>query len=1302
MSKRSVLSGLEQLAQQRIILLDGAMGTNIQQFKLEEQDYRGTLFNDRSRYGKDLKNNNELLTLTRPEVIKDIHLRFLLQSGVDIIETNTFSATSIGQHDFFAPQHLEGAKKDQNYFDAIVADAELDELVIKLNHAAVKLAREACEQATAEDGRERWVAGAVGPLPVTLSLSPDVEDASYRQVNFDQLYRSYTRQIEALIDAGADILLVETIFDTLNAKAALMAALHVQQRKHTHLPVMVSVTLTDLAGRTLSGQTIEAFWNSIRHFKPFSVGINCALGADTMRPFAEELSSIADTRVSVYANAGLPNPLSPTGYDQSPEDMALLMRDYAASGFLNIVGGCCGTTPEHIAAITRAVAPFAPRQIPHVKKQLRLSGYEAYNHDHTSNMLMVGERCNIAGSPKFAKLVRAGEMQEAVAIALQQAQNGANVIDLCFDDGMIDGKSTMVEFINRLAVEPEVAKLPFMVDSSKWEILEAGLKCLQGKGIVNSISLKEGEEAFLQKARTVKEFGAAVVVMAFDEEGQASGFEDRVRICSRAYKLLREQLDFPAEDIIFDPNILTVATGMREHANYALDFFNACEWIHQNLPGVHISGGVSNVSFAFRGNNVIREAMHAAFLYHATQRGMDMGIVNAGLLEVYSDIPAERLSYIEDVLFNRREDATDRLVEYAEQFKGQTQQARERDLSWREASVEERLEHALVKGIVEFIEQDTEEALQKYGRPIHVIEGPLMQGMQVVGNLFGSGQMFLPQVVKSARVMKQSVAWLTPAMELEKAANPNQRSAGRIVLATVKGDVHDIGKNIVGVVLACNNFEVFDLGVMVSCEKILEAAIEHKADIIGLSGLITPSLDEMAHVANEMQRRGISLPLLIGGATTSAAHTALKIAPKLPAGHVIHVLDASRSVPVATKLVSEESRSEFLQQVAEKQQQLRDNYNKGPRQQVVSLQQARANALKLDFANYIPPRPAELGVFSLNEQGKALSVSNAELIEKLQHGSCCGCGHCPNIERIDYLTSQVTLAQLRGYIDWSPFFHAWELRGRWDDKQQTLLTKNTASIEQAKQLYKDANKLLDEIIARKLFSPRGAVGFFAANSDGVDDVIVYSDDSRQSELCRFHGLRQQKAKLKPEAPHKCLSDYFATSEAQPDYIGVFNVSIHGVDELAQHYTKANDPYLSIMAKALGDRLAEAFAELAHQRARIAWGIELPDAFSNAELIQERYQGIRPAPGYPLQPDHTEKTTLLGLLDAINTTGVSLSESMMMHPGAAVCGLLLSHPEARYFAVDHIQADQLQDYAKRKNMPQETSAKWLASWLDERE
>lgn len=1248
MTKASRLKRLDYLKDQlrkRIVILDGAMGTNIQKFKLKEEDYRGARFADTELYPNDLKNNNDLLVLTRPEVILDVHRRFLDTGRADIIETCSFGATSIGQHDYFWHHPEEGKRKDQSYFQQVVDSPVLKSLVRDMNLAAVSLARRACDEAEARDGRPRFVAGSIGPMPVTCSLSPDVNDPGFRSVNFNQLRQAYREQVLAMLEGGVDLILLETVFDTLNAKAALFAMEEVfDEQPNAAVPVMVSVTLTDKAGRTLSGQTIEAFWNSIRHVRPFSVGINCALGADLMRPFAEEIAGLADCYVSIYANAGLPNPLSPTGYDQLPEDMAAFMKEYASLGILNIVGGCCGTTPEHIGAIARAVEGLPPRIPAAQSPALRLSGYEAYNHTREKNTLFVGERCNVAGSPKFARLIREGNYEEAVSIARQQVENGALVLDFCFDDGLIEGREAMVRFLNLVSAEPDIAKVPFMVDSSKWEVLEAGLQCMQGKGIVNSISLKEGEEEFLRKAALIKRYGAAVVVMAFDEEGQAANYEDRVRIAQRAYDLLVNRVQFPEEDIIFDPNVLTVGTGIPEHANYALDFFKAAGWISTHLPHTHISGGISNVSFAFRGNNPVREAMHSAFLYHATRQGLDMSIVNAGMLEVYDNIPGERLGLIEDVLLNRRPDATERLTDYAEKLAAEKAQAgaeRKPVLAWREQPVTGRLEHALVKGITEFVDADTEEAFKELGSPLKVIEGPLMDGMKVVGELFGDGKMFLPQVVKSARVMKQAVAWLTPYIEADKKGSSK---TGKAVIATVKGDVHDIGKNIVGVVLGCNGFEVVDLGVMVHCDTILDRAEQERADLVMLSGLITPSLEEMSHVAAEMQRRGMTVPLMVGGATTSALHTALKIAPHYE-GPVVHTVDASQVVPAAAALVGEKKDS-YISAVKERQEELRTSHENKPSKDFLSLEEARELRWRGADGGYAPPVPERLGPVSIGSLHSPVS---------------CGC--CSDDPRY-----YVTIQELVGRIDWTPFFHAWELHGVWSDSRQEFRTKDPAKADAAAALYKDARDLLEQAVKENRYQARGVIGIFPANSaPNHDDITVWTDESRTMPQATLLTQRQQ---LNAQGRKRLALADFIAPEGVKDYIGAMAVSIHGARRWAQEWEARNDSYRALLVSSLADRLVEAFAGAAHEKLRVLWGIPAGT-------------GVRPACGYPSQPDHQEKETVFRLLHAGEEAGMSLTETWMMQPVSAVCALVFSHPESSYFSVGATDGDQQRDYATRK-------------------
>ncbi|GAA5135897.1 hypothetical protein GCM10023213_09990 [Prosthecobacter algae] len=1612
-ARPNVRSELEAAMRQRILVIDGAMGTTIRGYGLKEADARGDRFltND-----KDLLNNGDILSITRPDIIEDIHRRFL-EAGADIIETNTFSGTSIAQAEFFR-EVPHGRRKDPEFFQEMLEDQFLNDIAWEINFNSAQQCRKWADLIGEKSGRKRYVAGAIGPLTVSLSQFPDLTDLSFRYVTFDQVKQAYKHQIRALIAGGVDTLMVETIFDSLNAKTALVAIREVFEEDGLELPVQISAAVGPGGETMISGQVTEAYLNAMRHVKPLSIGLNCSLGPDKMRPFLEELSAKADCFVSAYPNAGMPNPLAPTGFDLLPPDMAAYAKDFGSSGFVNIMGGCCGNTPEHIAAIAKAVENLPPRQVPADRHTMRLSGsqpfvFDSGDKDVRPPYLMIGERTNVAGSPKFAKLIKEGKLEEAVTIARQQVESGANVIDVCMDEGLIDGVPMMTKFLVLLQTEPEVNKVPIMVDSSKWEIIEAGLKCLQGKGIVNSISLKEGEEKFKEYARKIKQYGAATVVMAFDEQGQAATYEDKIRICERAYRILVDEVEFPPEDIIFDPNILTVATGLEEHNNYALDFINATRWIKENLPYAKVSGGVSNISFSFRGNNKVREAMHSVFLYYAIKAGMDMGIVNAGMLEVYEEIPQDMLVKVEDVILNRRPDATEILVDYAEQFKGQAGAAKktEVDMSWREAPVAKRLEHALLRGITDFINEDTAEALTLLGKPLSVIEGPLMDGMSVVGDLFGAGKMFLPQVVKSARVMKQSVAYLQPFMEIEKArkarerellveiagktaealktggevqvsegfsylpypgltleerrmevkfaaelaadlgvsekeykrrfgiildrnsvqemsadyaasresrqrwsvatlepagafvdwmfdkclqsakpgdaivfnaggqgsgkttatvglplregviavmdgtlqnygrseehfaqalaakcavdvrfvfapwpqairnmvhrsieglgrvvplkraagghfnaarttlalvekfghlpdftitlldnsqhghpevkplewlaerfyksveellilgeqtlkqefyenklqpaytdrllaqflsqtesgngdsvqadrtgqpgesspggagrahgaaggvsgnsqealtaedfipAEAAQQGGGKIVLATVKGDVHDIGKNIVGIVLACNGFEVTDMGVMVPCAKILEKAVEVGADVIGLSGLITPSLDEMVHVASEMERLGMKQPLLIGGATTSAAHTAIKIAPHY-SGTIVHVLDASRSVPVTTSLLSEEQREDYIRNNEARHARLREEYGKKKDRQLLSIAESREKGYKCDWATQEIATPSFTGT---------KSYEGPDLV-----------------------------ATLRPFIDWSPFFHSWELRGRWlaaegrfNSAHEDPEMKIQAD-EQALKLYHDANELLNRIIAEQRFQPRGVFGFYPANSIG-DDIEIYTDESRSEVRTTFHTLRQQV--IKKDNPNYALSDYVAPKgSGRADYIGGFAVGIHGADEFAKEFDAIQDPYSAIIVKAIADRLAEAFAEYLHQQARFAWGYEKPGDLTHEEMVKEKYRGIRPAPGYPAQPDHTEKPLLFDLIQATEQTGVELTESMAMHPGSAVSGLYFGHPEAHYFGISVVGKDQVEDYAVRKGMTVEQVEKWLGPWL----
>jgi 5-methyltetrahydrofolate--homocysteine methyltransferase len=1239
-ARQQRLERLPSLLRERILVLDGAMGTVIQSYHLEEPDFRGATLHDHEHgcehsaqfvdHGCDLKGNNDLLSLTRPDVIGAVH-RAYLEAGADIIETNTFNSTSIAQ-----------------------ADYQLEDQVYALNKTGASLARAAADEfETADPSRPRYVAGVLGPTNRTASISPDVNNPGFRNVDFNTLVAAYTESIRGLLDGGADLLLVETVFDTLNAKAALFAIEQFFEQHGVRVPVMISGTITDKSGRTLTGQTTEAFWNSVSHARPLSIGLNCALGAADLRPYVEELAKIADSHVSLHPNAGLPNEFGQ--YDDTPEMMAAILKEFAESGFLNIVGGCCGTTPAHIRAIAAAVREVRPRAIPSIAPYCRLSGLEALTITPDTNFVNVGERTNVTGSPRFATLIKSGDFDTAVEVAKQQVENGAQIIDINMDEGMLDSEDCMRRFVNLISAEPDIAKVPVMLDSSKWSVLEAGLQCLQGKGVVNSISLKEGEEQFIEQARLARRYGAAVIVMAFDETGQADTSERKFEICKRTYEILTQKVDFPPQDIIFDPNILTVATGMEEHNNYALAYFEGTRLIKHHLPHALVSGGVSNVSFSFRGNNPVREAIHAAFLYHGIKAGMDMGIVNAGQLGIYEEIPKDLLEHIEDVLLNRRPDATERLVEFAENVKG-TAKTKQEDLAWRDTPVNERLRHALVKGITDYIEIDTEEARQNYDRPLSVIEGPLMDGMNVVGDLFGSGKMFLPQVVKSARVMKKAVAYLLPYLEEEKRRNPSTRNAGRIVLATVKGDVHDIGKNIVGVVLQCNNFEVKDLGVMIPCDKILEAAREFNADIVGLSGLITPSLDEMVHVAKEMQRLDIGLPLLIGGATTSKAHTAVKIDPGYQQP-VVHVKDASRAVGVATSLISNDLKPDFITKLKTEYDTVRERHKgKQARIEWLSIADARANRAPIDWRNYTPPAPQQTGVQTFT----------------------------------DY-----PLEELVDYIDWTPFFVTWELAG----KYPRILDDKVVGVE-ARKLYDDARAMLDKLVREKWLRASAVIGIFPANAVGDDDIELYTDNSRHGELMVIHSLRQQTQKP-PGQSNFALADFIAPKETGvPDYIGAFAVTTGlGIEAVIERFEKDHDDYSAIMVKALADRLAEAFAERMHQRVRREfWGYGASESLANDDLIEERYQGIRPAPGYPACPDHTEKALLWKLLDAEARAGIRLTDSFAMYPAASVSGWYFSHPESRYFGLGKINEDQVHDYAKRKGMDVKTIERWLSPAL----
>jgi 5-methyltetrahydrofolate--homocysteine methyltransferase len=1228
------LAMLPALLADRILVIDGAMGTMIQRYAMTEAHYRGAGGPIDGRFAahpSDLKGNNDLLLLTQPHIIRGIHEAYLA-AGADIIETNTFSSTMIG-----------------------MADYGMEALAYELNVAGAGLARAACDRYEALDpSRPRFVAGVLGPMNRTASISPDVNDPGARNVTFVQLVAAYDEAIRGLVDGGADLLLVETIFDTLNAKAALFAIEGYAERTGTRLPIMISGTITDASGRTLTGQTTEAFWTSMMHARPLSVGLNCALGATEMRPYVQELARLADCVVSAHPNAGLPNELG--GYDESPESMAAVIGEFARSGLLNIAGGCCGTSPAHIAAIAAAVQGVTPRAVPAHDHRLRLSGIEPLVIDTITNFVNIGERTNVTGSRKFAKLVLAGDYDAALEVARQQVLAGAQLIDVNMDEGLLDAEAAMTTFLNLVAAEPDISRVPIVIDSSKWTVIEAGLRCVQGKGIVNSISLKEGEDEFLRQARLVRRYGAAVIVMAFDEQGQADTEARKVEICTRAYRILTEQVGFPPEDIIFDPNIFAIATGIEEHANYAVDFIEATRRIKATLPHARISGGVSNVSFSFRGNEPVREAIHAVFLYHAIRAGMDMGIVNAGQLAVYDDIPAELLERVEDVVLNRRADATERLIAVADGVKGQATDPAQA-LAWRALPVDERLSHALVHGIADFVVDDTEEARLAVTRPLDVIEGPLMRGMNVVGDLFGAGKMFLPQVVKSARVMKKAVAHLIPYIEAEKAANNDTRAAGKILMATVKGDVHDIGKNIVGVVLQCNNFEVLDLGVMVPASKILETAKREKCDIIGLSGLITPSLEEMAFLASEMERLELTTPLLIGGATTSKVHTALKIAPNY-SGAVVHVLDASRAVGVAQSLLSDGLRDQYIANIATEYAEIREQRARRKSGEVrQSIAAARANAVAIDWTDVVPPVPTYTGVRTFD---------------------------------------QYPLADLVDRIDWTPFFQTWELAGHYP-----AILEDPVVGETARSLFADAQAMLRRIVDEQWLTARAAVGFWPANSVG-DDIELYTDGSRATPLATFRTLRQQMVK-RDGRPNSALSDFVAPRDSGvADYVGAFCVTTGvGIDERVARFEADNDDYSSIMLKALADRLAEAFAERMHEQVRRQhWGFAPDEALDNSALIREQYQGIRPAPGYPACPDHTEKATIFELLDAPALIGVSLTESMAMLPTASVSGYYFWHPDARYFGVGKIERDQLEDYAERKGMPLAEAARWLAPNLND--
>jgi 5-methyltetrahydrofolate--homocysteine methyltransferase len=1222
------LTPIEQLLQERITILDGAMGTMIQQRRLDESAFRGERFRD---WPKDLKGHNDLLNLTQPAVIEEIHRQYL-EAGADIIETNTFNSQAIS-----------------------LADYRMQGLAYELSKAGAECAQRAVAHVrTAEPERPCFVAGAIGPTTKTSSISTDVNNPGARGTTYDDLVLAYADQVRGLLDGGADLLLVETIFDTLNAKAAFFAIQQLFAAGARRVPIMASVTFIQAgSNRGVTGQTVEAFWNSISHVPLLSVGMNCALGPKEMRPLIEELSRIAPVYVSAHPNAGLPNPLLPTGFPETPDTLAPQLREWAANGWLNIVGGCCGTTPAHIKLIAEAVHGLTPRTIPTVESYTRLSGLEALTIRPDSNFVNIGERTNVTGSPAFAKLILQGKYEDGLAVARQQVEGGAQILDVNMDEGMLDSKAAMETFLRLIASEPDICKVPIMVDSSKWEVLETGLKNIQGKAVVNSISLKEGEQKFIDQATLIRRYGAAVVVMAFDEKGQADSLERKTAICARAYRILTEQVGFYPPDIIFDPNVLTVATGIEEHNAYAVDFIEATRWIKHHLPGAKVSGGISNISFSFRGNNVVREAMHSAFLYHAIKAGLDMGIVNAGQLAVYEEIPKDLLELVEDVLLNRRPDATERLVAFAETVKRQDKTVLKDD-EWRKGTVEERLSHALVKGITDYIDQDTEEARQKYPKPLAVIEGPLMAGMNIVGDLFGSGKMFLPQVVKSARVMKKSVAYLLPFMEEEKKRLGGYQSQGKVLLATVKGDVHDIGKNIVGVVLGCNNYEVIDLGVMVPCEHILATAREHKADIVGLSGLITPSLDEMVHVAKEMTREGFEVPLLIGGATTSKAHTAVKIAPSY-APSVVHVLDASRAVGVVGNLLNREQKAAFVQEIRTDYERVRQAHQDRGAKPVLPLEEARARRLSSDWSRLDIPEPERLGIHVIADQ---------------------------------------PLADLLPFIDWSPFFHTWELNGRYP-----AIFDHPTIGPRAKELFDDAQGLLDQIVKEKLLTAKGIYGLFAACSIG-DDIALYTEPSKRSVLATIYTLRQQTEKPQGQ-PNLALADYVAPqSSGRTDHVGAFAVTAGlRLDELCRRFDQDHDDYNSIMAKALADRLAEAFAEYLHKQVRAQWGYGRLEQLTNEDLIRERYRGIRPAPGYPACPDHTEKRTLFDLLRVETHTGITLTESFAMLPAAAVSGWYFAHPDAKYFAVGKIGKDQVEDYARRKGMELRTMERWLSPNLN---
>ena len=1220
------MNTLHAALKQRILILDGAMGTMIQGYKLEEADYRGERFAD---YHLDVKGNNDLLSITQPQIIKEIHLAYL-KAGADIIETNTFNSTQVSQ-----------------------ADYDMQNLAYELNFASARIAREAADEMTSAD-KPRFVAGVLGPTSRTATISPDVNDPSFRNMTFDALVADYLNSMDGLVKGGVDVILIETVFDTLNAKAAVFAVQQYFEDHNIELPIMISGTITDASGRTLSGQTAEAFWYSLAHAKPISIGLNCALGAEELRPYVETLSKIANTHVSAHPNAGLPNEFGE--YDQTPAEMAAIIKEFAQSGFINIVGGCCGTTPEFIRQIAECVSNVPPRGIPNRPVQCELSGLEPFVIGENSLFVNVGERTNITGSAKFARLIREEDYDTALDVARDQVENGAQIIDINMDEGMLDSKAAMVRFLNLIAAEPDICRVPIMVDSSKWDIIEAGLKCIQGKAIVNSISLKEGEQEFIDKAILCKRYGAAVVVMAFDESGQADTLARKTEICERSYRVLVEKVGFPPQDIIFDPNIFAIATGIEEHNNYAVDFIEATRWIKANLPHAMVSGGLSNVSFSFRGNNLVREAIHAVFLYHAIRAGLSMAIVNAGQLAIYEDIPAELRDAVEDIVLNRREDATERMLDMAQKYSGDSARVREEDLSWRELPVNKRLEHALVKGINTYIDVDVEQARLEAARPIEVIEGPLMDGMNVVGDLFGEGKMFLPQVVKSARVMKQAVAYLLPFIEAESEGGARQ-SNGKILMATVKGDVHDIGKNIVGVVLQCNNFEVIDMGVMVPCEDILKKAREENVDLIGLSGLITPSLDEMVHVAREMQRLNFQIPLMIGGATTSKAHTAVKIEPQYQNDIAVYVADASRSVTVAQNLLGGDNKKTFIDNVRADYTVVRErNAGRRAKSEALSYPEALAKKLQTDWSNYQPPKPTFTGI---------------------------------------RVFENYDLQALVDTIDWTPFFISWDLAGKYPN-----ILHDEVVGEAARSLFNDAQNMLQKIITEKWITPRAVIGFWPAASEN-DDIHVYEDDSRKRELATLHHIRQQMQR-QDNKPNQSLADYISpVQHEQQDYIGGFVVTTgHGVEARAKAFEEAHDDYSSIMLKALADRLAEAFAEHMHLRVRKEfWAYDAHEDLSNDELIKERYRGIRPAPGYPACPDHTEKATLFSLLKAEENTNVSLTSAFAMTPASSVSGWYFSHPDARYFATGKIGRDQVESLAARKGMALGEMERWLSPVLN---